>query len=102
MVSNLRPASVDDLPALRALAARDIDESLLTTIPGERYMLVLDDEDGLAAATHFTIEDGRGHVRLIAIADHHRGEGLESRLVGVIESLCEAFGVDTFDVPRAA
>ena len=93
MTSTIRNASIEDLRDIRALVDQDIDEALLTTIPGEQYMLVLDDDNGeLAAAAHLTLDDQRGHLRFLAVADRHEGEGLEQRMIDVAESICEAFG----------
>lgn len=93
MTSTIRNASLEDLHDLRELLNEDVDEALLTTIPGEQYMLVLDDDDGaLAAAAHLTLENQRGHLRFLAVSDKHDGEGLEQRMIDVAESICEAFG----------
>lgn len=78
------------------LANQDIDEAALATIPGEQYMLVLDDDAGrLAVAAHLTLDDHRGHLRFLAVANNRTGERLATRMLDVIESICEAFGASS-------
>lgn len=100
MRNTIRLATPEDLPRIRDLVAGVHD---LRVIPGHRYLLVLDGEDGsLAAAASVTLDDGRGHLGFLAIAPGAEGERLEDRMIGVAEALCSAFGCDTLDVRRAA
>lgn len=80
------------------------DKTTWQTIPGHRYLLVLDAPDGgLAAVAQVSLDDERGHLVLLAIAKELEGTGLEDRLIAVVEAMCEAFGIDTLDVlPRRA
>ena len=104
----IRTAGPADLGAVARLleeAGQSFDDRTYTTIPGRRYLLVLDAPDGeLAAAAQLVIEGRRGHLAMLTIARRFEGTGLELRIIGVIEAMCDAFGVDTLDVPprRAA
>lgn len=96
MHSTIRSASLEDLRSIRELTGRHVD---ITTIPGRRHVLVLDDDDGnLAAAAQLVLDGTRGHLTFLAISDEHEGEGLDVRMIGVAESICEAFGATTLDV----
>ena len=98
MTSTIRVATPNDALRIRALVPGD---QTLSTIPGHRYVLVLDAADGRLAATEaFTIEGERGHLCFLAIAPEFEGERLEDRMIAVAEALCSAFGCETLDVPR--
>lgn len=98
MRSTIRLASREDHSRIRRLVPGDQD---LSTVPGRRYVLVLDAPDAqLAATAAVTLEGGRGHLCFLAIAAPYEGERLEDRMIGVAEALCAAFGCDTLDVPR--
>jgi GNAT superfamily N-acetyltransferase len=76
------------------------DLTAITTVSGRRYLLVLDAPDGeLAAAAQVTLDNERGHLGLLAIAERFHGIGLEHRLLAVAEALCDAFGCEGLDVP---
>jgi N-acetylglutamate synthase-like GNAT family acetyltransferase len=104
----IRTATPDDVPALQRLiqSGRDsieVDQDLLTTITGRRHTLVLDAGEGkLAAVAVVTLEPPRAHLEILAIADEYRGHGLEDRMIGVAEALCDAFGCATLDVEHRA
>jgi N-acetylglutamate synthase-like GNAT family acetyltransferase len=107
-IPTIRTAGAEDLPAVRRLleaSGEKFDDQTWRTIPGERYLLVLDAADGgLAAAAQLVLEDGRGHLAMLCVDERYEGDGLEDRVIGVIEAMCHAFGADTLDVPprRAA
>jgi N-acetylglutamate synthase-like GNAT family acetyltransferase len=104
----IRTAGPEDLSAVQRLVKEgggSVDDQVATTIPGSRYLLVLDAPDGgLAAAAQLVIEGKRGHLGMLSVARRFEGKGIEDRLFAVIEAMCDAFGVDTLDVPprRAA
>lgn len=98
MRSTIRLASAADGPRIRRLVPTED----LSTVPGHRFVLVLDAPNGqLAAAAVVTLEHSRGHLGLLAIAPECEGEHIEDRMIGVAEALCSAYGCDTLDVPRA-
>lgn len=103
--STIRIGTSSDVAAVQRLIrgsapAESRDVTALSTVPGRRYLLVLDAPDGgIAAAAQLTLEDHQGHLGLLAIADSFHGEGLEHRLIGVAEALCNAFGCRSLDVP---
>ena len=101
----IRTGSVNDVPALETLLGRRVDASQLRTVRGQRHLLVLDAPDGgLAAAAMLVLEGTRGHLALLAIAPRFEGQGLEDRMIAVVEAVATAFGAETLDVPalRAA
>ena len=104
----IRTAGPEDIPAVQRLVTEgggSVDDQVAATIPGRRYLLVLDAPDGgLAAAAQLVIEGGRGHLGMLSVSRRFEGKGIEDRLIAVIEAMCDAFGVDTLDVPprRAA
>ena len=101
MQSTIRIGTADDVPAVQQLLEETsgTGEQVLATEPGTRYLLVLDGPDGgVAGAAQLTFDGGHGHLALLAIAERFHGEGIEHRLIGVAEALCDAFGCDTFDV----
>jgi len=98
MRSTIRLATPEDVPRIRKLVPGDHD---LSTVPGHRYVLVLDAPDAqLAATAAVTLENGRGHLCFLAIAPAYEGEKLEDRMIAVAEAVCAAYGCDTLDVPR--
>jgi N-acetylglutamate synthase-like GNAT family acetyltransferase len=100
MRPTIRLATSEDLPRIRQLVPGAQD---LTTVPGRRYVLVLDEpRGGIAAAAGLTLERGRGHLGFLAINPDAEGERLEDRMIAVAEAVAEAFGCDTLDVKRAA
>ena len=89
--ATIREATPDDLAAVRVLLDDDAERTL-ETIPGQRHLLVLDAPDGgLAAAALVHIERSCGHVALLAVAPRFAGQGIEERMIGVAEALCEAY-----------
>lgn len=103
----IRTASEEDIAAVQRLLrerGETFDEATWRTIPGSRYLLVLDAPDGgLAAAAQLTLEGGRGQLGMLTIARSGEGTGLEDRFIAVVEAMCDAFGIDTLDVlPRRA
>jgi N-acetylglutamate synthase-like GNAT family acetyltransferase len=99
-LSTIREATTEDLPEICELVGHD-DIELAN--PGHHHVLVLDTEtDGICAVALVTIDGDRGHLTELAIADHCIGQGIEDRLIGVVEALCTAFGASTLDVPHAA
>jgi N-acetylglutamate synthase-like GNAT family acetyltransferase len=104
LTSTIRIGTSSDVPAVQRLL-RDSDPSqrdlpALPSVPGRTFLLVLDAPGGgLAAAAQLTLEDHRGHLGLLAIANPFQGEGLEHRMIGVAEALCTAFGCESLDVP---
>jgi N-acetylglutamate synthase-like GNAT family acetyltransferase len=107
-VPTIRTANANDIPAVARLLrehGENFDERSWSTIPGCRYLLVLDAPDrGLAAAAQLALERGRGHLAMLAVADRFEGTGLEDRIIAVVEAMCRAFGAAALDVPprRAA
>jgi N-acetylglutamate synthase-like GNAT family acetyltransferase len=107
-IPTIRTASASDVPAVKRLLeerGESFDDRTWRTIPGSRYLLVLDGPEGdLAATAQLALEDGRGHLAMLSVAPEFEGTGLEDRIIAVIEAMCHAFGADTLDVPprRAA
>jgi GNAT superfamily N-acetyltransferase len=112
VTSTIRLGTPKDAPAMNRLiasvqellpsgrAAQSLHAPELSTVPGERYVLVVDAPGGgLAAAAQVRFDGPRGHLGWLAIARDHRGEGLEHRLIAVAEALCDAFGCDSLDIP---
>jgi GNAT superfamily N-acetyltransferase len=103
--STIRIGTTADVPAVQRLIRDRSDGEnkelpSLPTIPGHRYLLVLDAPDGgLAAAAQVTLEGERGHLGLLIVDQQFQGEGLEHRLIGVAEALCDAFGCESLDIP---
>lgn len=109
VTSTIRIGTNDDVPLVQRLIRSESDTSHvavpnvddLDTVPGQSYLLVVDAPDGgLAAAAQVTLKGSRGHLGLLAVAKRFHGEGLEHRLIGVAEALCNAFGCETLDVPH--
>jgi ribosomal protein S18 acetylase RimI-like enzyme len=106
--ATIRHASPDDLPKLERLLgeeSRTHGSVQFSTVCGSRHVLVLDGPDGeLGAAAMFVIEGARAHLDMLVVAKRLAGEGIEDRMISVIESLAAAFGAVTLDVPalRAA
>jgi N-acetylglutamate synthase-like GNAT family acetyltransferase len=99
-LSNIREATPEDLPQIRVLLGCSTVD---LTDPGHHHALVLDDDSGhICAIALVTIADNRGHLERLAIADQCAGEGIEDRMIAVVEALCTAFGASTIDVPYAA
>jgi GNAT superfamily N-acetyltransferase len=106
VTSTIRIGTNDDLASVQRLIRTEIDSgAALPTIEdldrglGHQYLLVVDAPDGgIAAAAQVTLEGNRGHLGLLAVDHRFHGEGLEHRLLGVAEALCDAFGCETFDV----
>jgi N-acetylglutamate synthase-like GNAT family acetyltransferase len=107
-IPTIRTANAEDIPAVKRLLeaqGESFDDRSWRTIPGSRYLLVLDGPDGqLAATAQLALEDGRGHLAMLTVAPKFQGNGIEDRIIAVIEAMCLAFGADTLDVPprRAA
>jgi N-acetylglutamate synthase-like GNAT family acetyltransferase len=102
-IPTIRTANADDVPAVKRLLkqqGQSFDDKSWRTIPGSRYLLVLDGTDGeLAATAQLVLDAGRGHLAMLTIDRRFEGTGLEDRIIAVIEAMCHAFGVDTLDVP---
>lgn len=103
----IRLAREEDIASVQRLlreSGTTFDGATWQTIPGHRYLLVLDAPDGgLAAVAQVTLAAERGHLVLLAVAKAFEGTGLEDRFIAVVEAMCEAFGVVTLDVlPRRA
>lgn len=74
-----------------------------STDTGRRYALVLDDDDGgIAAAAVVTMAAHDARLELLAVEPGYRERGVEERMLGVAEALCDAFGCDRLVVPHAA
>lgn len=99
-IATIRSGAAEDVAAVRQLVGQDIPASELQPEPGHRYLLVLDGANGrLAGAAVFVLEGEHGHLTLLSIAPEQDGTGLEDRLIAVVESMCEAFGARSLDVP---
>jgi N-acetylglutamate synthase-like GNAT family acetyltransferase len=96
----LRSATNDDLPAI---------EELLADHPGhgkvqrpdapDHHVVVLDAPDGgLAACAELVIEGRVGRLTMLAVADRFQGQGVEDRVIGVLEAMCTAFGARRLEV----
>lgn len=105
--NTIRLATEDDVTAVQRLiaddAASDLDLRSTTTDGGHRYVLVLDDDrGGLAAAAIVALDASEAKLELLAVDPAHRETGIEKRMLGVAEALCEAFGCERLVVPTAA
>jgi hypothetical protein len=100
--TTVHEATEDDIAAVEALLrsrASDPRSFSLSQEPGRRHVLVLDAPDGgLAAAAIVEIEGERGQLVMLVVASRFEATGLEARMIGVAEALCEAFGARTMDV----
>jgi hypothetical protein len=99
---SIRLATEKDRSAIDALLYGSHRAVELTTVPGSRYALVLEDVCGRVAAAAVVIIDRareRGHLAMLVVAKELDGAGIENRVVGVAEALCCAFGCKTLDVP---
>jgi N-acetylglutamate synthase-like GNAT family acetyltransferase len=106
-VPTIRTANANDIPAVARLLREHgerFDERSWSTIPGCRYLLVLDAPDGgLAATAQLVLAGNRGHLAMLAVARELQGTGLEDRIIAVVEAMCRAFGAAALDVlPRRA
>lgn len=104
--NTIRLATGDDLAAMQRLIADDAASALdlrsTTSDGGHRYVLVLDDDrGGLAAAAIVALGESEATLELLAVDPAHRETGIEKRLLGVAEALCEAFGCERLVVPTA-
>lgn len=83
ITSTIRIGTPEDLPAVRQLIGTEQRAEMpsakaLSTVMGERYLLVRDAPDGgLAAAAHISIEGARAHLDLLAVALEFHDEHLE-------------------------
>lgn len=100
--STIRSGSQEDYPALEQLLAESggkLEPAMFASDGRERHLVVLDAPDhGLAAAAVLVIEGRRGHLALLAIAKRFEGQGLEDRVISVLEAMSSAFGAETLDV----
>jgi N-acetylglutamate synthase-like GNAT family acetyltransferase len=101
----IRMATESDVPAVRRLLAdarhsRRSDERLLTTLVPGRHLIVLDGLDGgLVAAALFALHEGRGQLLLLVVSPECDDPvAVETRMFGVVEATCMAFGSATVDV----
>lgn len=107
MTSTIRLATPNDAEAIAELlndpAVGERLTNLLVTAPGQRYALVLDEDDGsLAAAAVITLDAAHhGHLELLAVSPRHAEDPIERRMVGVAQALCAAFGCTAPDVLAA-
>src|SRR3954453_17485778 len=94
--TTVHEATEDDLAAIQELLrarASEAESVSLSQEPGRRHVLVLDAPDGgLAAVAIVEIEGARGHLVMLVVASRFEATGLEARMIGVAEALCEAFG----------
>jgi N-acetylglutamate synthase-like GNAT family acetyltransferase len=102
-IPTIRTANAEDIPAVKRLLREQgasFDDRAWRTIPGTRYLLVLDGPDGgLAATAQLALEDGRGHLAMLSVARQFEGTGVEDRIIAVVEAMCHAFGADILDLP---
>ena len=56
------------------------------------HLLVLDDAGTLVAAAVIDEREGAGQLELLVVEPARRGRGIEERMLGVVDVLCEAFG----------
>lgn len=100
-ISTIRSATEDDIrPVLELVreSGRHLRREDLLAREG-RHVVVLDAPDGgLAAAAVLVIEGQRGHLVMLAIARRFEGQGLEDRVIAVLEAMSSAFGARTLDV----
>jgi hypothetical protein len=100
--TTVHEATAEDIAAIRELLrARACEPGgvALSQEPGRRHVLALDAPDGgLAAAAIVEIEGERGQLVMLVVASRFEATGLEVRMIGVAEALCEAFGAHTMDV----
>jgi N-acetylglutamate synthase-like GNAT family acetyltransferase len=99
----VRTASSADLAALRALGLDDETLRLPLAIPGARYLLVLDAQDGsIAAAAHVLIEPPRAILALVAVQRAYANREVGEHLLSVVVALCETFGCRSLEMPAEA
>ena len=98
MLSTIREATVDDLPALQRLirSAGHRDEDLIAT--PARHVLVLDTGRELGGLAIVKLDPPHAHLETLAMAPRYCGGSAERRLLGVARALCEAFGCSDLDV----
>lgn len=103
----IRNATQDDLPQIHALMKRSTtqhSDELSIDLPDDpgKHLLVLDDGRGeLAAAAMLSITGDRGHLCMLVVADQaSESRVLQERMLGVVEAMCDAYGVTTIDVPQ--
>jgi N-acetylglutamate synthase-like GNAT family acetyltransferase len=97
--TSLRRATVDDVDVILELARR--------AHPGERlpghdeverlvengWFLVLETAmHELLGTVHVRLERGVGYISWLVMSPEHRGHAMATRLLGVADALCAAFG----------
>ena len=95
----VRSAHLADTAELTKLFARTGKAELVRLGPAavsgwldRGHLLVLDDAGAIVAAAVIDERDGAGQLELLVVEPTRRGRGIEERMLGVIEALCEAFG----------
>ncbi|HSN26628.1 MAG TPA: hypothetical protein VLT45_10085 [Kofleriaceae bacterium] len=99
----IRLASPEDAPDVARLLHVDDVGGLPLAVLGKHYLLVIDAPDGgLAAAAVVRLDAPRADIRVLAVAKAYEGQGLEDRIVGLVEEMSEAFGCTRVNVPARA
>lgn len=99
----IRLAAPQDTPDVARLLHVDDIGGLPLAALGKHYVLVIDaPEGGLAAAAVVRLEAPRADIRVLAVGKAYEGQGLEDRIIGLVEEMSEAFGCTRVDVPARA
>lgn len=99
----IRLATPQDAPDVARLLHVDDVGALPLAVLGKHYLLVIDAPDGgLAAAAVVRLEAPRADIRVLAVAKAYAGNGLEERIIGLVDEMSEAFGCTRVNVPARA
>ena len=99
----IRLATPQDTSDVARLLHVDDVGGLPLAVLGKHYLLVIDAPDGgLAAAAVVRLEAPRADIRVLAVAKAYEGQGLEDRIIGLVEEMSEAFGCTRVNVPARA
>ena len=106
LANRVRHGTADDLPAVAHLLDRDrdhdrgssIDPHTLAGLVDHGHLLVLEHGCDLGAAAHVVIDHAHGALDLLVVDPALHGLGIEDRMTGVAEALCEAYGCASMDV----
>ena len=99
----IRLATPQDAPEVARLLHVDDVVGLPLAVLGKHYLLVIDAPDGgLAAAAVVRLEAPRADIRVLAVAKAYADNGLEDRIVGLVEEMSEAFGCTYVNGPARA